>query len=331
MRKKLVVVDYRLFAFSKGYHAHRCLDTIPSYVYKILKDNDIIPDEIIFAIDRGETFRRQAYPLYKAHRGDKRKQQGEEEINRFAYFEEEYLLSLDYLKHFGHVLHIPLLEADDVASVIASYYAFKDDTYDVVLLSSDSDWAGFLYNEHVTYLNLAKNTLFTHEDIEFVFDLDPLHMHIKQIFAGSAKENVKGYHNFGVKTYNKVIQKIKKPFQPCYTVESFRDSFTSTLQEVKKEFVEYLKKHDKIFFDDTISILYNNKKVTELETNNTQVNVLECNTNLFTPILYDVLKNDWRTYLVKKQKPTESLSIMYLHIGFSHIFSDEEKKFYAIF
>ncbi len=331
MRKKLVVVDYRLFAFSKGYHAHRCLDAVPSYVYKILKDNEIVPDEIIFAIDKGETFRRQLYPLYKAHRGDKRKQQGEEEINRFAYFEEEYLLSLDYLKHFGHVLHIPLLEADDVASVIASYYAFKDDKYDVILLSSDSDWAGFLYNEHVTYLNLAKNTFFTHEDIEFVFDSDPLHMHLKQVFIGSAKENVKGYTNFGTKTYNKVVQKIKKPFSPCYTVECFRSTFESTMAVVKSEFYEYVEKHEKIFFDDTIDIMYDNKKVTTLETNGNQINIIECNTNLFSPILYDVLKKDWQTYLVKKQKPIESLSTMYLHIGFSHIFSEEEKKFYKVF
>jgi len=331
MRKKLVVVDYRLFTFSKGYHSHQCLDAIPSHVYRVLKDNNIVPDEIIFAIDKGETFRRQMYPLYKAHRGDKRKQKGEEEISRFAYFEEDYLLSLEYLKHFGHVLHIPLLEADDVASVVASYYAFAEDKYDVILLSSDSDWAGFLYNEHITYLNLSKNTLFTYEDVEFVFDSDPLHMHLRQIFIGSNKENVEGYFNFGKVKYNKMIKDIKKPFTPFYSIESFRLIFTDTLQVIKDEFVNYLKKQEKIFFDSSTDIFYDGKKVTDLETDENQINVLECNTNLFTPILYDVLKKDWQSYLIKKQRPDESLTTKYLNIGFSHIFSEEEKKFFDIF
>jgi len=207
---EIVVVDYRLCAFTYAFHKHKPINEVFSQLSQLLLAKSIKPTKLIFAVDVGTPKRREVYPNYKIHRKEIVKKQKPEEQRRRQQFEEDYKSSLKWLHHFGSVMDINGVEADDIGSIIA--HRFADTDYKVTLVTSDKDWSSFLVADNIRGLHIDRNKFITNYNCEFEYDLDPLGIFWMQCFAGSDKENVKGIHKFGPKTFKKFYDETEKDF-----------------------------------------------------------------------------------------------------------------------
>lgn len=200
---EILVIDYKLMCYNQ-HHKHRPLLGVFSEITRICTNNNVKPNKIIFAVDIGKSHRAKVYPTYKAHRKERDKKATPAEQERKRKFEEDYKASIAWLPFFGTVIDINGTEADDVGSIIATRFANTDNT--VTLLSSDKDWASFLSADNIRMLNVARNSFVTSMNCHREYELDPQGIFYLQVFAGSDKENVKGIHKFGVKTFLKAYE-----------------------------------------------------------------------------------------------------------------------------
>jgi 5'-3' exonuclease len=201
---EILVIDYKLMCFNQ-HHNHRPLLGVFSEISRICRSNNVKPSKIVFAVDIGKTKRSLIYPAYKSHRKENDKKATPQEQERKRIFEQEYRNSIPWLSYFGNVIDISGIEADDVGSIIASRFANTDTT--VTLLSSDKDWASFLFADNIRMLNVKRNRFITSKNCVEEYEVDPLGVFYLQVFAGSAKENVKGLHKFGVKSFIRLYPK----------------------------------------------------------------------------------------------------------------------------
>jgi 5'-3' exonuclease len=205
----IVVIDYRLCAFTYSFHAKKPFEHTFFGIAKLLNKVGVKPSKIVFAVDIGTPKRREIYPEYKTHRAKKHKQESKAEQDRRKSFEVDYKNSLKWLHHFGAVIDINGLEADDVGSIVAN--RFKDsDKYNVILVSSDKDWASFLFSDNIKLLHVKREKLITRSSCEQEYGLDPTGILYLQVFAGSDKENVKGIYRLGEKTFKKFYEEEKE-------------------------------------------------------------------------------------------------------------------------
>jgi 5'-3' exonuclease len=198
---EILVIDYKLMCFNQ-HHNHRPLLGVFSEITRICRSNNVTPSKIVFAVDIGKSKRSLIYPAYKGHRKENDKKATLQEQERKRLFEQEYRDSITWLSYFGNVIDINGIEADDIGAIIANRFANTDTK--VTLLSSDKDWASFLFADNIRMLNIERNNFITLRNCVEEYGLDPLGIFYLQVFAGSTKENVKGLYKFGIKTFIKL-------------------------------------------------------------------------------------------------------------------------------
>ena len=226
-KDKIIVIDYKLIAYSLGFHAKRPLSTVIPQLINILRVNNIYSNKLVFATDATESKRVKLYPQYKKHRKDLLQRQSLTKQKKQEQFEEDYQTSLNYLNYFGNAVIINGIEADDIASVLCS--RFKNTDTEIILVSSDIDWCSFLFSDNIKMFHLKRRKIITASTVEDELGLTVEGIFYSQVFAGSTKENVKGIYGFGETTFKKQYNKVR---------DTTEDTFTALKKIIKEEVVD---------------------------------------------------------------------------------------------
>lgn len=299
---EIVVVDYRLCAFSYGFHKKRPVTEVISNIARTLLAHKINPTKLIFAVDIGRSKRTAVYPAYKMHRKEREKKEAPAEQKRRQEFERQYKESIEWLKLFVTVIDIAGIEADDIGSIIANRFANTE--HKVTLFSSDKDWASFLVAPNIRMMRLIDLDFITEKNCEEKYGVDPLGIFYQQVFAGSPKENVDGLINFGPKT-----------FQKFYT---------------ETQDFEYLKVR---IYDECVLTGYRKIVVPE---GITYEEMLDLNYRLFKPVVFeDLTEKEQEEFLekfsTKRGNSYDNLSMtLLMDYGFSLPLSKDECDFYKL-
>jgi 5'-3' exonuclease len=175
------------FQYHRHKHPFNCFQDVARVVSEVMGTNI---NKVVWARDIGKSKRAEFFPQYKAHRAENRKKNSVAEQKRQKDFEKLYNDSLEFTRYFGSVISIKGYEADDIASIIAMRYAGTKTN--VVLFSSDEDWARFLYDKNIKLLHYQRTTLIGQDDVEKEFKVPFDHQLTVSALSGVAKENVDG-------------------------------------------------------------------------------------------------------------------------------------------
>ena len=199
--KRIAVVDTRLIAYMAYHRKEDFLKTF-YYVSMYLSGYGKF-DKIVFAYDSelGSQRRKKLYPEYKMHRREREKKQSPQEQARLKQFNEDYNKMFEFTKHFITSIKIDGLEADDIANIITDKF---NDSLEIYLLSSDSDWSMNLVNDNIKQIHLTKG-LITLDNVFEAYGKLPEHNVFIQALCGIAKENVKGVYKFGETRVKKML------------------------------------------------------------------------------------------------------------------------------
>ncbi len=198
---KVVVVDTRLMAFSQ-FHGKRHITGVLTALSNLISKFDLDTTNIVFVADLSSSrFRKELYPAYKANRDTLRDKYTEAEKRAYETFNKDYRTLLKILPHFGRVVAINGVEADDCANIIADKLK---DTHQVVLLSADQDWAQMLVHENVRQINPHTFTEFNRKSAGKI-GLDCGAIYPYKVFVGDAGDNIKGLFRFGAVSFKKLI------------------------------------------------------------------------------------------------------------------------------
>jgi len=204
MHKTVLVIDTKLvmyFQYHRHKHPFNCFQDIARVVSEVVPQRI---DKVIWARDEGKSKRAEFYPEYKAHRVEEKAKQPKAEQRRRAEFEELYRSSKDFLRYFGSVISISGYEADDIAGIVAMRYA-GEDSVNVILFSSDEDWARFLYADNIKLLHYQRAVLIGADDVEKEFEVPFGYQLFVDSIRGVKKENVDGIKNAGKKRVLKAL------------------------------------------------------------------------------------------------------------------------------
>lgn len=274
---EIVVVDYRLCAFEYSFHAHRPISSVFPKLAQLLLKNKVRPSKLVFAVDIGTSKRRSIYPEYKLHRQKIQAKETPAEQKRRAQFERDYKASLKWLSNIGTVIDIYGVEADDIGAIIA--HRFADTKYQVTLVTSDKDWASFLVADNIRILHVKREHFITRKSCINEYEMSPEEVFLVQCFAGSAKENVKGIHKFGEKTFHKIYE------------EALDKSFLSLKKIIKEDYLD--KKYRGMCLPEGVT---------------SYDNMCEMNYDLFLPNTIESLEEDEQNLFLEKFKHTPSTS-----------------------
>lgn len=149
---------------------------------------------VIFDPPREETFRRQLFPAYKAHRQE---------------MPEDLVPQLPYIKKILTALNIPALEvpgfeADDVIASLSR--AFADDDVEVTVVTSDKDLLQIV-TQRVYLLDTMKNIRFGNEEVLQRFGVPPELVADVLGLAGDTADNIPGVPGIGEKTAAMLVQR----------------------------------------------------------------------------------------------------------------------------
>jgi len=162
-------------------------------------------DRIIFAADQGSsTYRKEIYPLYKADRADRFKDQTEAEKIAFEEFFEEYEQTLKLLEKDYTVLRYPGVEADDIAAHLVK----RREAYDLTpiwLISSDRDW-DLLVQEGVSRFSTVTRKEITVDNWSEHYDVPREHYISYKCLMGDKGDNIAGISGIGPKRAEQLIK-----------------------------------------------------------------------------------------------------------------------------
>ncbi|PQJ35782.1 DNA polymerase I [Salinibacter sp. 10B] len=164
---------------------------------KLIDDHDIEHAAVVFDEGEEDTFRKEIYEEYKAHRDPP---------------PDELLENLPFIKKIVEAMDIPVLEvpnveADDVIGTLATQA--EDDGADVVIVSPDKDFKQLL-SEHVSIYKPAKGDqdfeILTDETFREEHELDPVQFIDMLALMGDSSDNVPGVYGIGEKTAQKLLR-----------------------------------------------------------------------------------------------------------------------------
>ena len=164
---------------------------------KLIDDHDIEHAAVVFDEGEEDTFRKEIYEEYKAHRDPP---------------PDELLENLPFIKKIVEAMDIPVLEvpnveADDVIGALATQA--EDDGADVVIVSPDKDFKQLL-SEHVSIYKPAKGDqdfeILTDETFREEHELDPAQFIDMLALMGDSSDNVPGVYGIGEKTAQKLLR-----------------------------------------------------------------------------------------------------------------------------
>jgi 5'-3' exonuclease len=193
-----LIIDTKLMMYYK-FHRNQSINTTTFDIAALYMD--VVktlpkPDKIIFAYDVGASFRRTIYPDYKMQRKANLKKQSKSHQDKVKAFEKKYLDMQCVLKHFGNVVALEGIEADDIASIL-SKSSLKDNDNNIVFLTADSDWVKFMVQNNIYMLHPQRKKLISFYDLSKEFGYTPRKKVIMDAICGVAKENIKGLFRFG--------------------------------------------------------------------------------------------------------------------------------------
>ena len=164
---------------------------------KLINDQSIEHAAVVFDEGEEDTFRKEIYEDYKAHRDPP---------------PDELLENIPYIKEIVEAMDIPVLEvpnveADDVIGTLAKQA--EADGVDVVIVSPDKDFKQLL-SEHVSIYKPAKGD----QDFEIITDdtfreeheLDPVQFIDMLALMGDSSDNIPGVYGIGEKTAQKLLR-----------------------------------------------------------------------------------------------------------------------------
>ena len=301
--KTYLIIDTKLVAYYL-FHRHQdifgSMNLIADLASKNLPKNkfgNIIP---IFVMDKGQSRRVKIFKDYKAHRKDLIKKQGEAYVKKQKQFEKNYQKMEKLYRIYGKTLNIQGLEADDLASIIASFSKVDK----IVFGTSDSDWVKFMIDDRFSMLHINRQKLIPFSSLAVEFDVpNPTYKLFKDVFCGVKKENVSGLKRLGEKTFKKLVNKAGLE-----------------LDNLKEEVNELLSK-GKIFLPDDVNNLDE---------------LVDRNLTLFTPMsVDDMLEEEKQEFKKQWQMPSsknvnEILDFTAKNFDNIHLPSSLEKKFFNL-
>jgi DNA polymerase-1 len=164
---------------------------------KLIEDHSIEHAAVVFDEGEEDTFRKEMYEEYKAHRDPP---------------PDELLENLPYIKEIVQALDIPVLEvpgveADDVIGTLATQA--EDDGAEVVIVSPDKDFKQLL-SDKVSIYKPAKGDqdfeILTGETFRDEHELDPVQFIDMLALMGDDSDNVPGVYGIGPKTAQKLLR-----------------------------------------------------------------------------------------------------------------------------
>ncbi|PSQ95453.1 MAG: DNA polymerase I [Bacteroidetes bacterium SW_9_63_38] len=164
---------------------------------KLIDDHSIEHAAVVFDEGEEDTFRKEIYEDYKAHRDPP---------------PDELLENIPYIKQIVEAMDIPVLEvpnveADDVIGTLAKQA--EADGADVVIVSPDKDFKQLL-SDHVSIYKPAKGDqdfeIITDETFREEHELDPVQFIDMLALMGDSSDNVPGVYGIGEKTAQKLLR-----------------------------------------------------------------------------------------------------------------------------
>ena len=162
------------------------------------------PDYLFCAFDLpGQTFRSELYSEYKANRSEM-----PDDLKPQIGFVHEILEAFNI-----STLSLPGFEADDIMATVARLVTDRRERAETspeqqgecVIVTSDKDCRQ-LINDHVSLLNLRKQTFYKAEDLLADWGIRPEQVVDFQAFVGDTSDNVPGVAKIGQKTATELLQ-----------------------------------------------------------------------------------------------------------------------------
>lgn len=164
---------------------------------KLMEDHSIEHAAVVFDEGEEDTFRKEIYEEYKAHRDPP-----PEELLENIPFIKEIVRALDI-----PVVEVPGVEADDVIGTLAHQAA--DDGADVVIVSPDKDFKQLL-SERISIYKPARGDqdfeIRTAETFREEYGLEPAQFVDMLALMGDSSDNVPGVYGIGEKTAQKLLR-----------------------------------------------------------------------------------------------------------------------------
>jgi len=164
---------------------------------KLIEDQSIEHAAVVFDEGEEDTFRKEIYEDYKAHRDPP-----PDELLENIPFIKEIVKALDI-----PVLEVPGVEADDVIGTLATQA--EDDGAEVVIVSPDKDFKQLL-SDQVSIYKPAKGDqdfeIKTGETFREEYGLDPAQFVDMLALMGDSSDNVPGVYGIGEKTAQKLLR-----------------------------------------------------------------------------------------------------------------------------
>lgn len=316
---QILVIDSKLIAYTWSFYARREITNALNTIFNIIKSHNLQPDSIIWASDKGRSFRGTITDKYKGNRQQRFEVDESTRLRKEA-FDWDYNNLIPALKFFGNSLYYPSIEADDIANIVASSSFESDD--EIILVSSDRDWGSMLYTDRVKMLHLKRNIIYTRGDIEEAHGQYPIDILLEQVFCGSNKENIKGLHLVGKKHFKGFIDThLGKPAE-VNSIEAFKKLFNSRLSDIRgillKEYHLEPKKSQKLLLSERIPEEFKEGSVDVIEQFDAMI---AFNVKLFTPIFMSYLNETVADTFVEQLSTREVLkdtSIDLLAYGISY-------------
>jgi len=230
-----LIVDVKLMMYL-NFHRNKSLNTFTFDVASLYKNNVSVfpsPDKIVFAFDVGKSHRVKMYKEYKAHRKTLLKKKPKSYQNSVEEFEKKYLKFTEILKHFGNVIDLPGIEADDVASIIAKVQSVETENT-IIMMTSDSDWIKFMTSDNIHMLHVGREKLISRHNLKEEFNTTPEKKILEDSICGVGKENIKGLKRFGTKTFNKYWEENDNDYKK--TLEAICSDFNEKPERIPEGF-----------------------------------------------------------------------------------------------
>jgi len=237
----LYLIDGSSYIF-RAYYAIRHLSTskgfptnavygFASMLFKFLKDYE--PQYLGMVFDaKGDTFRNEMYPLYKANRGAP----PEDLVPQFSkIFDVVDAFNIPQFRLEGY-------EADDIIGTIAKEYENK--SMNIVIVTGDKDFCQ-LVSDKVTLLDTMKNKDTGTADVVEKYGVPPEKMIDVFALAGDSVDNIPGVKGIGEKTAVTLIKKFG-------SLESLLDHLDEVTKRQKKLIEE--KKDDALISKKLVTI-----------------------------------------------------------------------------
>ena len=167
--------------------------------------------KVIVTSDWGKSSYRLAVDAeYKGNRDKLREKQTDEERDAFTAFIQEYGRTLDLVGEVFPVVKFKGVEADDIASYIASKFD-DNDLEHCWLISSDKDW-DLLVNNFISRFSYVTRKETTVQNFEETHNCSPEEFISMKCLMGDTGDNVKGISGIGAKRAYALIREYGSAF-----------------------------------------------------------------------------------------------------------------------